>query len=195
MQSVIGKCLHIAQCSKPARLFVNNLLNDLREMKQPKCVLSDQSREDLLWFKELLPEYNGVHFFTPPPLPSDLQVIIGVIEGRCYAACGGEWILTKPECDMQNNTSNLFAVSALIAVFTWAEQWSKHTVNLFIPSSPTLDALQSGGTKNKFLQKKVWKVATLHDINLWFHQALYIPTLEPRSFRLSVPSKVWQVFH
>ncbi len=194
MQSLIGKCLHVAHCSKPARLFVNSLLNDLRQMKaNKKCVLSEQSRMDLLWFRDMLPEYNGVHFFTPPPLPSHLQVIIGVLDGQCYAAAGPEFILEQPRINVED--SRLYAISALLAISTWAEQWAKYTVNMFVPNSPTLQALQSGATSDPVLQnivREIWKKAAIKDINLWFHQAMYLPELYPRALKLSVPSSAWQ---
>ncbi len=193
MQSVIGKCLHIAQCSRPARLFVNTLLNDLREMTGNRCVLSPQSRQDLAWFRDLLPDYNGVHFIAPPPLPSHLQVIIGVKEGQCFAAAGHEWIMEQPQINCHPN--NLFAVTAFLAVSVWAKQWAKFTVNLFVPHSPALDALQSGATNDKLLQsitRQIWKTATIYDINLWFHQAMYLPELYERATKLKVPQKIWK---
>ena len=66
IQSLVGKCLHIAQCCKPARLFTQSLLDDLKAVERPQCShLSDQSKADLLWFYEFVPRFNGQHMFAP----------------------------------------------------------------------------------------------------------------------------------
>ena len=52
LQSLLGSLLYISKCVKPARVFLNCMLQFLREMKDKKSVkLSQAFFQDLAWFK------------------------------------------------------------------------------------------------------------------------------------------------
>ena len=62
LKSLLGKLQHVCKVCKPARAFINRLLNMLREKKGKRnIVIGPEAKEDLKFFAKLLPHYNGVH--------------------------------------------------------------------------------------------------------------------------------------
>ena len=53
LQSIIGKLMFVHKVVKPARLFVNRLLNTLRNMGD-KCPMSIDVKKDITWFCEFV---------------------------------------------------------------------------------------------------------------------------------------------
>ena len=75
LQSLLGSLLHITKCIKPARFFLNRMLQVLRESHDvPYITLSPQFYLDLNWFNIFLKQYNGVTFFDSKPV--DFQVYL-----------------------------------------------------------------------------------------------------------------------
>ena len=61
LQSLLGTLLYIHKCVKPARCFLNRMLETLRNANnQANIVLSDDFHRDLGWFDHFLPHYNGI---------------------------------------------------------------------------------------------------------------------------------------
>ena len=71
----IRSLLYITKCIKPARFFLNRMLQVLREsLDVPYITLSPQFHLDLKWFNVFLKQYNGVTFFDNKPV--DFQVYL-----------------------------------------------------------------------------------------------------------------------
>ena len=65
LQSLLGSLLYLHKCVKPARCFLNRMLDVLRHATNPgKIVLSDAFKRDIRWFQKFLPSYNGVSFYA-----------------------------------------------------------------------------------------------------------------------------------
>ena len=73
LQSLTELLLYIHKCVKPARLFVNRILNTLRKAPEKVYVKLDQGfAKDIVWFNQFLSQFNGSVFFykdLQPPLP------------------------------------------------------------------------------------------------------------------------------
>ena len=64
LQSLLGKLLYITKCVKSSRFFLNRMLELLRSShKQEKIILTQNFKQDLNWFKEFVPKFNGTAFF------------------------------------------------------------------------------------------------------------------------------------
>ena len=64
LQSLLGSLLYVAKCIKYARVFLNRMLNLLRENYNTKEIMIDEDfRKVLKWFNTFLPIFNGVTFF------------------------------------------------------------------------------------------------------------------------------------
>lgn len=119
LQSIIGKVIHVAKCIKPARLFVSRLLEALRGMKKKYLKVSQDMRDDLLWFKEFSAEWNGVGLINTRAPDMDVYVDesgsgIGGSDGR--TAYGGQ---VAPWEDPAKNISELEAVNLTVALQTF----------------------------------------------------------------------------
>ena len=65
LQSLLGTLLYVHKCVRPARTFLNRMLDLLCHAPNPSCiVLTEDFKRDLRWFKKFLPSYNGVSLFA-----------------------------------------------------------------------------------------------------------------------------------
>ena len=64
LQSLLGSLLYITKCVRPARSFLNRMLQVLRENAHgSNFLLSSSFHQDLNWFLTFLQQYNGVTYF------------------------------------------------------------------------------------------------------------------------------------
>ena len=73
LQSLLGKLLYLHRCMRPARTFVNRLLNKLRQCRTaiPVC---DDIKSDLLWFLRFMERFNGRTIFNHQKERIDVHV-------------------------------------------------------------------------------------------------------------------------
>ena len=58
LQSLIGKLMFVHKVVKPARMFVNRLLETLQNMGN-KATMSTEVLKDINWFCQLVQKFNG----------------------------------------------------------------------------------------------------------------------------------------
>ena len=64
LQSILGLLLYVHKCIKPARVFLNKMLDMLRSSQSAQNItLTSYFRRDVHWFAKFLPTYNGVKFY------------------------------------------------------------------------------------------------------------------------------------
>ena len=64
LQSLLGHLLYIAKCVRPAKIFLNRMLETLRDnVDNTKILLTEQFFRDLNWFNVFLKQYNGITFY------------------------------------------------------------------------------------------------------------------------------------
>ena len=174
-----GSLLFIAKCSKPARLFINSLLADLRDAPDSGYIqLSQATISDVRWFQEMWHLYNGVSLLYHPPLDPDHQVDLDACLTGIGARSRQEFYTEQlPGFITQLNLSitHLEMFNILIATRLFAPKWSHHTVNLGCDNQAAVAVLQSAKAKDRFLAacaKQIWQFATVHDFSLApFHRA------------------------
>ena len=84
LQSLLGHLLYIHKCVKPARYFLNRMLQLLREHHgRVRIHLNHEFHRDLRWFQRFLPLYNGVSMYDHKQL--DHQVHLDA----CLKGLGG----------------------------------------------------------------------------------------------------------
>ena len=73
LQSLLGKLLYLHHCVRPTRMFVNRLLNKLRQCPTaiPMC---DDIKSDLLWFLRFMERFNGRTIFNHQKERIDVHV-------------------------------------------------------------------------------------------------------------------------
>ena len=69
LQSLLGSLLYITKCVRPARYFLNRMLQVLRENHANKHIsLTADFVKDLNWFNTFLCSYNGITFYDNKPV-------------------------------------------------------------------------------------------------------------------------------
>ncbi len=172
VRSLLGKLLHIAQCSRPARLFLNRILASYRANSHlPTIPLDDGFKRDLQWFKDHLPQCNGVYMIdcltrTHTTIECD----------SCLSGCGAIWEnlchhTTFPHFIMAMNLSicHLEALNCLVSIKLWAQSMANSTVKLLSDSMVTVNTLLNAKGRDPFLLKcarEMWLVCAKYNINL-----------------------------
>ena len=64
LQSLLSHLLYIHKCVKPARCFVNRILDVLLHANNPNSIpITNEFQRDIRWFKKFLPQYNGTSIY------------------------------------------------------------------------------------------------------------------------------------
>ena len=92
LQSLLGKLLYISKIIKPARGFLNRMLEGLRNMGTDTHLhMGDDFKKDLLWFKTFSSTFNGTTTFTNWAGEHDTEVYVdaslrglGAVWDECF---------------------------------------------------------------------------------------------------------------
>ena len=86
LQSVIGCLMFVHKAIKPSRLFVNRLLESLRNFGDRKVIPVDSDmKKDFNWFIEFVNYYNGTSKYIHEPLDVGITVALDA----CPSGLGG----------------------------------------------------------------------------------------------------------
>ena len=95
MQSLLGLLNFVASVAPPARLFTNRMLDDLREAPPYGATsLPLQFKQDVRFFVELLPIFNGRKIMGKRVIPYQHQVELDVCLTGCGAVAGDQYYAT-----------------------------------------------------------------------------------------------------
>ena len=84
LQPLLGSLLYFSKCVKPARYFLNRMLQLLRDnFDKNKIKVTVDFTKDLNWFKTFLASYNGVRFYDIRPLHDQIHL------DACLTGFGG----------------------------------------------------------------------------------------------------------
>jgi hypothetical protein len=172
LQSLLGKLLHVAQCSHPARLFLNRMLATLRHHAGAHRVwLDDDFRRDLHWFEAHLSQENGTYMLPLPPhagttLECDSSLTGGgAIWGtHCHSTIYPEFVLNQ-----RLSICHLEALNCLVSVKLWAPLMRDSTVHLLCDSIVTIHVLTSAKGRDPFLlrcAREMWLVSARYNIHI-----------------------------
>ena len=121
LQSIIGKLMFVNKVVKPARLFVNRLLNTLRSMGD-KCNMSSDVKKDITWFCEFVKQFNGTcHYIHPPVLGMqsiELDACLTGI-GACYNNMVYHYQFKTGEVSKLFNIAYIEMWNVLVALRIW----------------------------------------------------------------------------
>ncbi len=172
LRSLLGKLLHIAQCSRPARLFLNRILATYRDNSRLHVIsINHHFRRDLQWFKDHLPQANGVYMMdTPRAAHSTLEC------DSCMTGGGAIW---QSFChhteypgfitDSPLSICHLEALNCVVSLKLWAPKMSGTTVQLLCDSMVTVHTLINAKGRDPFMLKcarEIWLICAKHAINL-----------------------------
>ena len=73
LQNLLGKLLYVHRCVPPARIFVNRLLNMLRNAND-RIQVNSEMLKDIMWFQQFLGKFNGKIMFSDAREAFDIYV-------------------------------------------------------------------------------------------------------------------------
>ena len=175
LQSLLGLLLYIHKCVKPARYFVNRMLEVLRNAQNPsKICLTDDFWRDLNWFQKFLDQYNGTSLFDHRPIDCVFEL------DACLTGLGGCWKnfvyhLPIPLGYKEMGIVHLEMINVLVALKLFKSMWSGKKVLIKCDNQAVVTVLTSGRTKDPFLgacARNVWFTAALADVELQYTHVL-----------------------
>ena len=171
LQSLLGLLLYIHKCVKPARIFLNRMLELLRSSHSTQRItLTSDFKRDLNWFATFLPKYNGVSLYDHRPIDMALHLdaCLTGFGGRC-----GQFVYHLPITrGFRNwNIVHLEMVNILLAMRLFANIWAAKKIQINCDNEAVVTVLTTGKTRDAFLAacaRNIWYVTAIHDIEVQY---------------------------
>ena len=168
-QSLLGSLLYIAKCVKPARFFLNRMLQLLRDTPDRNfVVLHTDFYRDLTWFNTFLAQYNGITFY-------DNQIIHAtVFLDACLQGLGGAfdnmvYALPIPLGFKNYTIVHLEILNLVVALKLWGSHWKDKTVEIKCDNMAMVEVLRSGRARDSILAmcaRNIWLLAAMFNVKL-----------------------------
>ena len=171
LQSLLGSLLYITKCVKPARIFLNRILQLLRDnFENTKMLLSTEFFKDLSWFNAFLSQFNGITYYDqkfsriPVHLDASLTGLGGHFDSMVYS-------LPIPLGFMGYTIVHLEILNIVVAAKIWATHWSNQRVQIFCDNMAVVEVLTTGKTRDTTLAtcaRNLWLIAAIFNIDFIF---------------------------
>ena len=173
MQSLLGLLNFVASVAPPTRLFTNRMLDDLRETSHTgHRVLTQQFQQDVQFFLDLLPMFNGRRMMGKQLLPYQHQVELDACLSGCGAVAGDQFYAAQfPESvtEAAHTIAHLELLNVVVAIKMWSDRWSGWTVQIYCDNLNTVCVLQSGRSRDNFMRacaREVFLLTAAGDIDI-----------------------------
>ena len=177
LQSVIGKLMFIHKVVKPARLFVNRLLEALRNMGDREK-MSEGIQRDINWFCNFVDTFNGTcHYIHPPVLCVESIELDACLTGlgACYESYVYHYQFKQAEVPTLFNIAHIEMWNVLVALRVWGPLWASKSVIIKCDNIAVVHVLNTGSTKDHILgtmAHNIWLETASQDIKM---QLVHIP--------------------
>ncbi len=183
VQSLIGKLQFAGTCVRPGRIFISRMLNFLREMpERGKVKVPPDFLKDARWWRIYIARYNGVSMM---PLANWSAPDCVFSCDACLSGCGG-WsgkeyfhALFPPSIiakDLHINALELLTIVLCIKV--WGDSWKSQRILVYCDNEASVTVLNSGKTKDSFLQACVREICFLAACKEFEIKAVHLPGVE-----------------
>ena len=173
VQSLMGLLTFVASVAPPVRIYTNRVLNFLRSMpKDGYVTVTHEMREDLAFFQQLMPKFNGITLMDKTLVPPDEQLELD----SCLTGCGGLCGQYYYSCAYPSSIlgaahpiAHLEMLNVVVALRMWAPLWEGHKIQIYCDNMNTCIALQTGRSKDTFMQacvRSVFVLSVSHDIEI-----------------------------
>ncbi|KAL9972505.1 hypothetical protein ACROYT_G018824 [Oculina patagonica] len=199
LRSLLGVMSFVTACVRPARIFMNGLLNALRSSYTSRpCHISDDLKSDLHWWCTFLSQYNGVSIIKIDPWITDplflstdacLTGAGGFFEGYFFHTPFPDFVLSSFGHDI--NILELLAI--MVALKLWGDRLRGKRFLLHCDNANSVLALNSGRSRVPGMQaclREIWFLSALFDFEF---RAEHIPdppqlSLSPSAVPVSLPA-------
>ena len=177
LQSMIGSLMYVHKVVKPARYFVNRLLENLRNMNEVQFMNEDVVR-DVTWFLKFVKRFNGKCKYIYPPLQCSDRIELDA----CLTGVGGRYNNQVYQYQFRNNEVpctfsivHLEMWNVLIGIRIWAKQWANRAIVIKCDNEAVVGVVNKGVTRDSALAAmacNIWFVTASHNIRF---QVVHIP--------------------
>ena len=123
LQSLSGSLLYITKCFKPARFFLNRMLQLLRDSNSQSIIeLNDHFHRDLNWFNTFLWQYNVVTFYDHRK-PSYTIYLDACLTGFRAHFANMVYALPIPLAYKNYTIVHLEILRIVVALKIWEDHW------------------------------------------------------------------------
>ena len=130
LQSLLGSLLYITKCIKLARLFLNRMLQLLRDNTSESHINLNQSfHRDLNWFNTFLWQYNGITFYDHQK-PHHTVYLDACLTG--FGVCFASMVYVLPiPLNFKNYTIvHLEILNIVVALKIWGHHWQDKIIEI-----------------------------------------------------------------
>ena len=207
LQSLLGQLLYIHKCVRPSRVFLNRMLELLRQNYDATNIKLTQSfRRDLRWFSRFLDKYNGVSMYNHRKIDHVIEL------DACLDGLGGVWKnlvyhLPIPRHYLGLTIVHLEMVNILVALKVFGPLWATKHVLVKCDNQAVVAVLTHSKTKDPFLAtcaRNVWLLVALYDLDISYVHikgknnvvadllSRWVPTVENiHKLQSHIPDPLW----
>ena len=173
VQSLMGMLNFVGSVAPPVRVYTNRILAFLRGMpKDGYVMINDDVREDLKFFDLLMPHFNGITLIDKSEVPASEHLEIDACLTGCGGMCGSYYYSrTFPEFILQeeHQIAHLEMLNMMVALRLWSPVWSGCKLQVFCDNMNTCVALQTGRSRDAFMQscvRAIFLLSVIYDIEI-----------------------------
>ena len=157
----------------PARVFTNCMLQNLRDApKRGTESLSLGFKQDLEFFIELLPKFNGIRILDKKQLECQDELELDSWLTGCGAYNGSEFYATRfPTAVIEENhcIAHLELLNVVVALKVWRSTWRGRRVRVACDNTNACLAINSGRSRDPYIQscvRELFRYCAAGDIEL-----------------------------
>ena len=173
IQSLFGLLQFIASVSPPARHFTNRILADLREAPDRGSEsLYLGFRQDLRFFADLWPQYNGVRIMLKQDVLCQEKLELDACLVGCGAYTGEQFyseLFPPAVLQMDHPIARLELLNIVVALKVWGQDWAGSRVRVFCDNTNAVLAIQSGRSRDDYVHhcvREIFQWCTRYDIEI-----------------------------
>ena len=163
LQSLIGKLNFVAACVRPGRVFINRLLNWLREISSDNNInpfeerlIPDLIKKDINWWDKFLIHYNGVSIMCYDDWSEPDMVFSSdaCLQGA-GAFCDGFFFHARfPDFILQQSfhISALEMLCIIVSIKLWGTNFRGKRIVVFCDNEAVCRVINSGSSRCEILQ-------------------------------------------
>ena len=169
LQSLLGQLLYVHKCVRPARIFLNRMLDLLRQNYDASFInLTQAFRRDLRWFARFLEQYNGVSMYNHRKVDHVVEL------DACLDGLGAVWKnyvyhLPIPRHYLSLTIVHLEMINILVAIKAFGPFWARKKVLVKCDNQAVVSVLKHSRTKDAFLAtcaRNIWLLAAWYDLEV-----------------------------
>ena len=171
LQSLIGSLMFVHKVVKPARYFVNRLLETLRGMSQVSS-MTVEIRRDVNWFLSFMEHFNGTCSYLYTPVQCNYLIELDA----CLTGLGArfnnqvyQYQFKDKEVPCSFSIVHLEMWNVLIALRVWANEWNNCSLVIKCDNEAVVSVVNLGVTRDSALvamARNIWLITASHNIKV-----------------------------